>query len=245
MRTWLLPARSLWERELILMVRQKGRLLGVLGPPLLFWVLLGSGIGELRGRNYLNYFFPGSLMLIVLFSSIYSMISLIEDRREGFLQAVLASPACRSAVVLGKVFGAASVALIQSALALMLAPFAGISLGFFQALAALGVLSAIAFIWSCVGLAAAWVLDSTQGFHGVMNLLLFPLWLLSGAVFPPPEGSFLLWFFKINPLAYQLNLLQRSLGMEAAAGAGISMAVTGLFAAGMFEIARRLLKNQV
>ncbi|HZD76544.1 MAG TPA: ABC transporter permease, partial [Acidobacteriaceae bacterium] len=106
---WI-PAYSLWRRELVRFYRQKARVVGVIATPLLFWILLGSGFarsfhsGQGSG-SYLSFFFPGSVVMIVLFTAIFSMMSLIQDRNEGFLLSVLASPASRSAIVLGKVLG--------------------------------------------------------------------------------------------------------------------------------------------
>ena len=96
MNDFLLAAVSLWRREMVRFFRQRSRIVGALGSPLLFWLLLGSGVGSsFRLGNtdismgYLEYFFPGTVVLILLFTSIFSTISIIEDRKEGFLQAVL------------------------------------------------------------------------------------------------------------------------------------------------------------
>ncbi|HEX9844702.1 MAG TPA: hypothetical protein VGC20_18215, partial [bacterium] len=93
---WLLPAWGLFAREVLRFVRQPGRVLGSLGTPLLFWLLLGSGFGRTfrppglaGGMDYLTYFFPGTVLLVVLFTAIFSSISVIQDRTEGFLQGVL------------------------------------------------------------------------------------------------------------------------------------------------------------
>src|SRR5262245_11102954 len=111
-----LASYTLWERELVRFFRQKSRVIGALAPPVLFWFLIGSGLGksfrvapmlESSGINYLQYFFPGTVTLIVLFTAIFSTISIIEDRREGFLQSVLVAPLSRASLVLGKIMGGA------------------------------------------------------------------------------------------------------------------------------------------
>src|SRR5580692_10257503 len=99
MRALFLSAGTLWQRELVRFFRQRSRVVGALGPPVLFWFLIGSGLGGsfrlaalpagVEGANYLQYFFPGTITLIVLFTAIFSTISIIEDRHEGFLQSVL------------------------------------------------------------------------------------------------------------------------------------------------------------
>src|SRR5919112_4339816 len=117
MSTVLLHAYTLWQRELVRFYRQKSRVVGVIASPLLFWLLLGSGFGTaIRGggqANYLTYFFPGALIMIVLFTSIFTMMSVIEDRKEGFLLSVLVAPVNRSVIVLGKVLGGATLATLQ------------------------------------------------------------------------------------------------------------------------------------
>ena len=101
-RRTLLPALSLCRRELVRFVRQRNRIIGALATPLVFWLLIGAGMGRSfsaeglpGGDNYLRYFFPGSLLMILLFTAIFSTISIIEDRREGFLQGVLVAPVSR------------------------------------------------------------------------------------------------------------------------------------------------------
>ncbi len=108
-----LPAFTLWWRELVRFYRQRSRVIGVIASPLVFWVVLGSGFGSsfrsgsAQGQqHYLDYFYPGTLIMIVLFTSIFTMMSVIEDRKEGFLLSVLVAPVPRSAIVLGKVLGA-------------------------------------------------------------------------------------------------------------------------------------------
>jgi ABC-2 type transport system permease protein len=110
MSNFLLAMTSLWRREMVRFLRQRSRVVGALGSPLIFWLLIGSGVGSsfrLSGSDmgYMEYFFPGTVVLILLFTSIFSTISIIEDRKEGFLQAVLVAPVPRSAFVLGKLLG--------------------------------------------------------------------------------------------------------------------------------------------
>ena len=215
----LLPIATLWQRELVRFVRQRSRIFGALGQPLLFWLLLGAGFkpsfqpaGMPAHIDYVEYFFPGTLLLILLFSSIFSNISVIEDRREGFLQAVLVAPIYSPALALGKVLGGASLALLQALLFLMLAPLAGIPLSLGGLLAATAILAFLAIGITALGFAIAWRMESTQGFHLVMNLFLIPLWLLSGAFFPAAgTRAPISWLIAINPLTYGLSALRQSL----------------------------------
>jgi len=140
MRT-LSAIMALAKREVIRFFRQKSRVVGAFGTPLVFWFLIGSGIGTsfrstemaaLENFSYLHYFFPGTLVLILLFTAIFSTISIIEDRQEGFMQGVLVSSASRSSIVLGKLIGGTVLAMLQGVLFLFLLPFLKISLGFTQ-----------------------------------------------------------------------------------------------------------------
>src|SRR6202171_6134599 len=110
LRHFWLASFTLWQREIVRFFRQRSRVIGALGPPVLFWFLIGSGLGDsfktqralvTTDVNYLQYFFPGTVTLIVLFTAIFSTISIIEDRHEGFLQSVLVAPASRAALVFG------------------------------------------------------------------------------------------------------------------------------------------------
>src|SRR5215467_8539427 len=150
MNAFFVSAGVLWRREMIRFFRQRSRIVGAFGSPLIFWLLLGSGVGrsfnaESQGRSmgYLEYFFPGTIMLILLFTSIFSTISIIEDRKEGFLQAVLVAPIPRSAFVLGKLLGGTSLAVMQGIVFMLLAPLIGVS---FTAIpATLAMLTLVAF----------------------------------------------------------------------------------------------------
>jgi len=207
---FFVSASVLWRRELIRFVRQRSRIVGALGSPLIFWLLLGSGVGrsfnsaaQARSMGYLEYFFPGTVMLILLFTSIFSTISIIEDRKEGFLQAVLVAPIPRSAFVFGKLLGGTSLAVMQGVIFMLLAPLVGIP---FTAIpATLAMLTLVAFSLTALGYILAWNMDSTQGFHAIMNLFLIPMWLLSGSVFPASGAPpWLRSVILINPLTYGL-----------------------------------------
>ena len=136
----LLPAFTLWWREIVRFYRQKSRVVGVLASPLVFWVVIGAGFGTSfrsgggQSQHYMDYFYPGALIMIVLFTSIFTMMSVIEDRKEGFLLSVLVAPVPRSAIVLGKVLGGTTLSAIQGMIFLVFAPFAGIHLNVVQVL---------------------------------------------------------------------------------------------------------------
>ena len=252
MNNFFLTAGTLWQREIVRFLRQRSRIIGAFGQPILFWLLLGSGFGEslrLPGQNagnYLEYFYPGILAMIILFTAIFSTIAIIEDRKEHFLQAVLVAPVPRPAIVLGQALGGTTLALMQGVLLLAAAPLAGIPLTVQGALAAVAVMALLAFALTSLGLVLAWRLDSTQGFHAIMNMLLIPLWLLSGAVFPASGAHPLLaGLMAVNPVAYGVAALRRCLYLarpEAVAdipGLGLSLLVTALVGLIAFLLAVR------
>ena len=216
--------RVLAVRELLRFFRQRSRVFGAIAQPLMFWLVLGSGIGQRA------YFYPGVLLMVVLFTSIFATVSLIEDRHSGFLQAVLAAPAPRSAIVLGKTFGGAAIALLQAAFFLALAPLAGVAYGAvdWPSVAAILVLSAVAL--TATGFTFAWWLDNAQGFHAVMMVLLMPSWLLSGAVFSVEQAApWLAAIMRANPLTHAVAALRHALA-GGAASAG-QVAILAVFAA--------------
>lgn len=215
----LLPAWSLGQRELVRFLRQRHRIVGALATPIVFWLLIGGGMhtsftgpGMPGGGSYIQYFFPGTVLMILLFTAIFSTISIIEDRREGFLQSVLVAPVPREAIVLGKVLGGTALAFGQGLIFLLLAPLVGIHLTLISFALSLLVMLIVSFALTALGVCIAWRMDSTQGFHAIMNLFLLPLWFLSGAMFPPDNAMRgLKWLMLVNPLTYGMNALQRAL----------------------------------
>src|SRR6202035_5285378 len=148
----LLPAFTLWWREIVRSYRQQSCVIGVLASPLVFWVVIGSGFGtSFRAgggegqQNYLDYFYPGALIMIVLFTSIFAMMSLIEDRKEGFLLSVMVAPVPRSAIVLGKVLGGTTLAAIQGLIFLAFAPLVGVHMGLIDFLLVVFVVFLVSF----------------------------------------------------------------------------------------------------
>lgn len=162
---------------------------------------------------------------MLLFAAIFSTISVIEDRNQGFLQGVLAAPVGRGAIVAGKVLGGATLAWLQAMPFLALAPLAGIALTLRSAAAVALVLAVLAVALTAIGFGFAWRVDSVQGFHAVMNLLLVPMWLLSGAFFPLAGAPvWLRALMRINPMTYGVEALRGALyggggpGADQAAG---------------------------
>jgi ABC-2 type transport system permease protein len=245
----ILPSISLWWREIVRFYRMRSRVVRVVASPLLFWVVIGSGFGDSfraqaagGGQRYLEFFFPGALIMIVLFTSIFTMMSVIEDRREGFLLSVLVAPINRSVIVLGKVLGGATLATIQGFIFLAFAPLIGIHFTPLRLVAAALSILLVSFSLTALGFIVAWRLDSTQAFHAIINLFLMPLWMLSGSLFPVNGASrWIAMIMRANPLTYGVEALRASLYPQMGNGLGLStttcLLVLGAFSLVMFAIA--------
>lgn len=253
MTGFLLPVMTLWQREVVRFVRQRSRLGSALSTPLVFWLLLGGGFsasfrppGSPAGTGYLEYLYPGMIILVILFTAIFATISVIEDRKVGFLQGVLVAPVSRTSIVLGQALGGTTLALFQGVLFLLLAPLAGVHLTVTSVLAGIVVMVLVSFALTSLGLIIAWRMQSIQGFHAIMNLILMPIWFLSGAFFPASGlPSWLAWLMWLNPLTYGMAALRSSLYMGNPATVGSlphlapSLVVTAAFAVGTFVVASR------
>lgn len=232
----------LWRRDLLRFVRQRSRLFGALLQPLLFWLIIGGGmastfrLGDAAGVGYMEYFFPGIVVMMVLFASIFGTITVIEDRHEGFLQSVLAGPGSRGAVVTGKSLGVGSVGLLQAGLFLLFAPWAGFAYGGIDWLVLCSFLVMGAVALSAFGFALAWWIDSSQGYHAVMSVLLLPAWVLSGAMFPTGADGALAAVMRYNPMSYLVTGVRRAFydgalppGTGVSGSLSVDLAVVGGF----------------
>jgi ABC-2 type transport system permease protein len=206
--------KTLWCRDMLRLLKEQTRWIGVVIHPLLVWLVIGYGIQTSystdQGISYLKYFFPGIIVMSILFTTIYATMSIIEDRASGFLQAVMVAPGSNCALIIGKIFGVTSIGLIQVIIFCAIAPWAGFSWSeiswfslFITSLMSLVALTAMNFSF-------AWALNSTQGYHAIMSVLLIPLWMLSGAIFPSGP-AWLTFFMKFNPLYYVVQGIRNSL----------------------------------
>ncbi len=253
----MLQAGTLWHREIVRFLRQRSRVMSAILTPLVFWLLLGSGLnasfkpsGMPSGADYAQYFYPGVIVLMLLFTAIFATASTVDDRRQGFLQGVMVAPISRTTIVLGQALGCTTLALMQGVVFLALAPLAGIWPGPAALAASAAMMAVIAFAMTSMGLALAWRIESTQGFHAIMNLLLLPIWMLSGAVFPLTGApGWLRWTTLMNPLTYAVAALRHGLylGEPSAAAAfapmGASVAIAIAFAALAFAMAARVARR--
>lgn len=208
-------AWALARREVVRFLRQRNRVFGALFQPIMFWAIFGAGLNpsfKSGSIGYSEYFFPGIIVMVLLFTAIFATISIIDDRNTGFLQGVLVAPIPRSAIIMGKVIGTTILAVGQALLVALAAPIFGLSIGIAGIVASIPVLVLISVALAGLGICIAWRMDSTQGFHAIMMSFLMPLWILSGAFFPPGgTAKVLSAVIAMNPLTYGVALLRYAL----------------------------------
>jgi ABC-2 type transport system permease protein len=205
-------------REWVRFFRQPFRVVAALGQPILFWILFGTGMhssfrSDSQSPSFMTYFMPGTAAMILLFTAIFATITIIEDRREGFLQGVLVSATPRWSIAIGKSIGSAAIAWVQALVFMGLALATGsVALGP-NLIVLVGFMAIVAVAVSSVGVCMAWPMNTTQEFHAMMNLILMPMWLLSGAFFPVPAflgadpvgQQVLHWVMRCNPMTYAVS----------------------------------------
>ena len=247
---------ALWHREIVRFLRDRARLTGSLLQPVVFWLLVSGALhGSFKpaGLDYGRYFFVGTLAMITLFTAIFATITVIEDRKEGFLQGVLVSPVPRAAIALVKILGGATLGMGLAVVFLLLAPLAGVELAGDRLALGLAVLALLSIAVTGLGFALAWVMDSTAGYHGIMMLFLMPMLLLSGAFFPMADAHWLLsWVRHVNPMTYGVGALRHALEGEAPGCPSFATCLAGTavfavltFALGTWVVTRRSTRDAV
>ncbi len=235
----LAVAAVMARREWLRLRRQPARIAAAIGTPCLVWLFMSSGFARAFGaqlgeESYAAFLLPGMMTMVALFGAVFSSIALIEDRNEGWLHAALVAPAPRWATAIGRITGAAVVTWVQAALLLPMAPLVGIHPGAAALAEALAALGATCLGMTAVGAAFAWRSETTAGFHAVMNLLLMPLWLLSGSLFHAGgAATWLAWITRVNPMSWCTEavrepLLHGSSGWPLAASAAFALAATAV-----------------
>ncbi len=217
---------TIWLRDVKRFFRERSRILGMLLQPILFLVLVGNGIassfqmaGAPAGFNYLEFMFPGIVGMTVLFSSVFSAMSVVWDREFGFLKEVVVAPVPRWTLAIGKALGGSTTAMIQGAIILIVAPLAGISLSLATVLKILVLLFVISLALASLGLVIAANLSSMEGFQIIMNFLIMPMFFLSGALFPLKNvATWMAVLTKIDPLTYGVDALRHVFYGQSALG---------------------------
>ena len=213
----------IWYRDVIRYWRDRLRLIASLSQPLLFLVVFGTGLSTaLRGAaggfgaapgasvNYVQFIYPGIIGMAVLFTSIFSAMSIVWDREFGFLKEVLVAPIDRSAIAIGKALGGSTQAMVQGAILLILAPFIGVKLTPLAVIELLPLIFLLAFALTSMGVALAGGMKSMQGFQAVINFLMMPIFFLSGALFPLNNlPAWMAVLTHLDPAAYGIDPLRR------------------------------------
>lgn len=221
----------LWLRQMKRYLRSGSRVAGALGQPILFLLALGYGLGSVfkraGGGNFIEFLVPGVIIQTILFSSVFWGIQIIWDRQFGFLKETLVAPVSRLTIMIGGVLGGATIAFIQGTLVLV----AALLLGFrpsnwalvpfaFVIMAVLGV------AMSCLGSGIGSLVNDFQGFQAINNFIVFPLFFLSGALYPLAGVPVLLMIVSAaNPLSYAIDGMRGLLIAESHFGYGIDLAV--------------------
>lgn len=209
---------TLWQRDLLRFWRDRTRIVGGLAQPLLFLAIFGAGLSPWMGRlggtdlgpDYVQFIYPGIIGMSVLFSSIFSAVSVVWDREFGFLKELLVAPIPRWSIVVGKALGGSTTSMVQGLLLLALAPVVGVHLRLSTILVLIPLLFLLAFSLSSIGLVIAARMRSTEGFGLVMNFLVTPLLFLSGALYPLNDlPTWLLVLTRLDPLTYGIDAIRR------------------------------------
>lgn len=208
--------RVVWRRELIRFTRNRTRMVTALAQPILFLFVLGTGLAPLApsaGGNidFRTFMFPGVLAMVVLFTSIFSAISIVWDREFGFLREMMVAPVRRSALVVGKVLGGGTVATLQGTIMLALAGLVGIPYSPPLLLILVLEMALGAFVLTSFGVMLASRMSQVESFQMVMQFFLLPMFFLSGALFPLTQlPRWLNVLTKINPLSYVVDPMRRA-----------------------------------
>ncbi len=222
---------GLFKREMIRQVRQPTRIVAAVATPAMIWVFFAAGFSGMTNlgvdASMRVFLVPGVASMTVLFASIFGAISLIQDRQDGFLRAALVSPAPRASIAGAKIAAGSLMATLQGAIVLLTLPAIGHAVSVPGFLAAVGALACISAGLIGLGLTLAWRVDSTQGYHGVMNTILMPMWLLSGSVFPiATAAGWLALIARFNPLTWGHEAMRHALGMNPTSDPRIAWSVT-------------------
>ncbi|MBS3777926.1 MAG: ABC transporter permease [Candidatus Thermoplasmatota archaeon] len=207
----------MWLRQMKRFIRSKSRLLVSIIQPLFFLLILGSGFNQLQlaeigNVEYRSFLAPGIITMAIVFSSMFTGISVLWDKQFGFLQEVLVAPVSRLSIIIGRTLGGASVALVQGFIILLISIFLGIPFsGPVGIILTLIFMLFIAFTAVGFGLIFASKMNDFQSFPIIMNLVMMPLILLSSAFFTVIDTPLLLTIARVNPVFYMVDGLRGSL----------------------------------
>jgi len=207
--------RIVWRRDLIRFVTDRIRMFAALAQPLLFLFVLGSGLQQLsrastHGVNLKTFLYPGILAVSVMFTAMFSAASIVWDREFGFLREMMVAPVRRSSIVIGKCLGGATVACTQGVIMIVLAPLVHVPLSLELILGIFGIQLLLAFTITAFGTMIAVRIKQMQSFFGVMQLIVLPLFFISGALFPVNGlPRWLAVLNRLDPMTYAVDPMRR------------------------------------
>lgn len=207
--------KIVWQRDLIRFWGEKPRILASLGQPLLFWLVLGTGMSSMlpraTGVSMRTFLFPGVLSLSVLFTCFLSAGSLVIDREFGFMRVMLVAPVRRGAIALGKCLGGATIGVLQGSLLLAIGMFVDVPRDPVLIATLLGELALLSFALTACGVLVAVRITRMQSFLAITQLSLTPMYFLSGALFPMADlPPWLALLTRLNPLSYAVDPMRRA-----------------------------------
>jgi ABC-2 type transport system permease protein len=207
---------TIWYRDVLRFLRDRARIVASLGQPLLFLFVFGGGLSPAMSGlgggqlEFTSFLFPGIIAMAVLFTSVFSAVSIVWDREFGFLKEVMVAPVSRTAVALGKVAGGSTVAMFQGAIILLLAPLVGVNLTVAQIVVLLALMLLTAATMTSLGVLIAARMHSLEGFQMMMNFVLMPMFFLSGAFFPlRGVPLWMEWLAKVDPMTYGVDPIRQ------------------------------------
>jgi ABC-2 type transport system permease protein len=210
-------AYTIWYRDVLRFLRDRARILASLGQPLLFLFVFGTGLAPAMSAttggalDFRQFMFPGILAMTVLFTGIFSAVSIVWDREFGFLKEVMVAPVSRTAIALGKVAGGATVAMFQGMVVLLLAPIVGVKLTLAEVVAIIGLMLLLATVMTSFGILIAARQKTMEGVQMMMQFLLMPMFFLSGAFFPlRGVPLWLAWLSRVDPVTYGVDALRQA-----------------------------------
>jgi ABC-2 type transport system permease protein len=213
----LRAVKMVWKRELIRYARNRIRIVTSLAQPLLFLFVLGTGLSPIVSSSsgphvsFKTFIFPGVIAMTILFTAIFSAVSIVWDREFGFLREMMVAPVRRGALVTGKTLGGASVATCQGVIMLALSPLVGVSYNLVLIVEMLCLMALCALMLTAIGVVAASRMQQVESFQVVMQLFVLPMFFLAGAIFPLSGlPTWLSILTKIDPLAYIVDPMRRA-----------------------------------
>ncbi len=219
MRKLILPIYVITLRDLKKFFRQKSRLIGMIARPLTWLFLIGTGLNQVikggLGVSYIQFILPGILGMTILFSAMFSSISIVWDREFGFMKEILVTPVSRLSVAFGKIVSGMLVSTIQGVIIMAAAPFIGIRFTIYEALLLIVFVMVVSMCIAAIGVFIASMIKSFESFNIIMNFIVMPMFFLSGAMYPISVlPKFMRYLMYLNPLSYGIDSFKHVMFVE-------------------------------